>query len=408
MFDAFLEPLRIYLLPTLTVVFSFWYIWLPAMFIMGFWHIWVNFKRREFHFNQGFVLLEMRLPKDISKSPAAMEAVLNHFYQTAGEATFIDRYINGKTRAWFSLELVSIEGQVRFFIWSRKNLRNLIEAQLYAQYPSIEIHEVPDYALPVVSDPSTNTMWGCEFDLTKPDAYPIKTYIDYGLDRDPDEEFKIDPLASLTEYLGSIGRGEQIWIQIIIRAHKKERKKAGTWFGTVDWTDDAKKEIEKLRKQSIIDSEGEKSRVSVLTEGTKDTIAAIERSIGKTPFDCGIRGIYIADKDVFNPINITGLTGAFKSFSSQDHNGFKPARGLTGFDYPWQDYADIRKNKKKADLLDAYKRRSYFHLPAASPSFVLTNEEVATLYHFPGQSVATPTFTRIPSRKAEAPSNLPI
>jgi hypothetical protein len=33
--------------------------------------------------------------------------------------------------------------------------------------------------------------------------------------------------------------------------------------------------------------------------------------------------------------------------------------------------------------------------------------QITTLYHFPGGVAATPTFSRIGSKKAEAPSNLP-
>ena len=48
-------------------------------------------------------------------------------------------------------------------------------------------------------------LWGCEFKLLKPDAYPIKTYIDFGLDKDPKEEFKVDPISPVIELFGSIG-----------------------------------------------------------------------------------------------------------------------------------------------------------------------------------------------------------
>ena len=58
-----------------------------------------------------------------------------------------------------------------------------MESQLYAQYPEIEVHEVPDYAQFVDFDPGTKSMWGNEFVLTKGDPYPIKTYIDYNLDK---------------------------------------------------------------------------------------------------------------------------------------------------------------------------------------------------------------------------------
>lgn len=402
-----LTPLKLYIGPAFGIIFSTWFIWLPIALAVGFFYIWVNYKRREFHFKQGSTLLEVRLPREVSRSPKAMETVLGVFHQTGGERTFIDKYINGKTRAWFSLEIVSIEGNVRFFIWMRKNFKDLVESQIYAQYPTVEIYEVEDYTLPAFSDPNTNTIWGCEFELTKPDAYPIKTYVDYGLDKDPDEEFKVDPLVSFIEFLGSVGKGEQVWLQIIVRANKKEKRKPGTWFGTTDWKEEARQEIKKLREEGFITFEGEERRQPSQTEGTKQAISAIERSLSKLAFDCGMRGLYIADKDKFNPINITGLIGSTKAFSWQDLNGFRPARGLTVFDYPWQDYGDKLKNKIKAKLLDAYKRRAYFFPPHKSPPFVLTTEELATLFHFPGQVAATPTFSRIPSRKAEPPSNLP-
>jgi hypothetical protein len=47
-------------------------------------------------------------------------------------------------------------------------------------------------------------------------------------------------------------------------------------------------------------------------------------------------------------------------------------------------------------------------VPFKSPHFVLNTEELATMFHFPGGVAATPTFNRIESRKAEAPTNLPV
>ncbi len=38
----------------------------------------------------------------------------------------------------------------------------------------------------------------------------------------------------------------------------------------------------------------------------------------------------------------------------------------------------------------------------------MTVEELATIFHFPGKVATTPTLGRIPSKRAEPPSNLPI
>jgi len=40
--------------------------------------------------------------------------------------------------------------------------------------------------------------------------------------------------------------------------------------------------------------------------------------------------------------------------------------------------------------------------------YILTTEELATIYHFPGSVSTTPNLNRVPSKKAEAPSNLPL
>ena len=77
-------------------------------------------------------------------------------------------------------------------------------------------------------------------------------------------------------------------------------------------------------------------------------------------------------------------------------------------DKDWQDYKDIRVNKKKRRMLNAYKLRSYFYPPYQKKWFVINTEGLATIFHLPGSVSQTPTFARITSKKAEPPSNLPI
>ena len=197
-------------------------VWLPAIFISFLFKAFLDYKRLKYWQKEGSVLLEIKLPKEISKSPVAMEAVLKALHQTGKEGTWVDRIWKGQTRPWFSLELVSTEGKVRFFIWTKPAHRGPVEAHIYSQYPNVEIHEVEDYTKPFYYDPNRFSMWAGGFGLTKEDAYPIKTYVDYNLDKDPKEEFKIDPMTPMLEFLGSIKTGEHIWIQILIRGHKKE------------------------------------------------------------------------------------------------------------------------------------------------------------------------------------------
>lgn len=385
-------------------------VWVPLAALITWFDRWLAYKRREYIKSQGGILIEIRIPREMAKSPVAMETFLLSLHQT-GVGSLLDAYLKGRVRPWFSLELVSIGGSVHFYMWLHPKFKNLIETQLYAQFPNIEVHEVPDYALKVNYDPGKYKFgWIGQFALTKADAYPIKTYIDYGLHTDPKEEFKVDPIVPLLEFLGSLKKGEQAWIQILVQGHTKEGLKYGRIFTKPDWKSGIQKEIEDIFKKG--NPKGtDKPNFNGLTQSQKDVITAIERSASKTPFDAMIRGAYIAEVDAFDPNNIGGFLGSFKQFGSNTLNGFRPGFSAAAYDYPWQDFRGKKKIDNEQKLLEAYKRRSFFNPPFkhfhANP-FILTTEELATIYHFPGEVARTPTLSRLPSKKAEAPSNLPV
>ncbi len=391
------------------------FIWLPLVLIIFAFSMWYRYIRLSNIQRSGWALLELKLPSDIRKSPRAMEMFLGQLYQTGAAKNFIEAFWDGKIRPWFSLELVSLGGQVHFFIWCPQKFKNIIEAQVYAQYPSVEVYEVPDYTTSVVHDINKMTMWGTYFKLAEADAFPIKTYIDYGMDKDEgaEEEEKIDPITPVMEYLGSLRKGEQCWIQILIQAHRKEKTTDGRIIPKDDWKKDIEKELKKIResmKEKVMTADGrEIDAVRPSTKGESDTMEALDRSLDKWPFDCAIRGIYMAENKAFDASHITGLIGSVRQYSSNNRNGFKLG-WFTDYDHPWRDFRRMRRNRIERQMLDAYKLRSFFQPPYKSfqqKPIILTTEELATIFHFPGGVATTPTFERVSSRKAEAPSNLP-
>lgn len=400
---------------TLKLLYYAAYVFVPAALVFIAWELWVQYVRAVFFAKTETILLEIKLPKEIFKSPKAMEFCIAGMSQLAGEKNWYEKYWLGKVRAHSSLEIVSIGGSVHFFIWTRKALKNIIEANLYSQYPGVEIYEVPDYTVPVSFDPTQSTMWISEFKLDKGDHFPIKTYVDYGMDKDPEEEYKIDPLTPLIEFLGSIPKSAMIWIQIIIRAHKAEDVDPVTGKSIdLKWAKASEKEIEKI----VAGTKGEKDKDGKLIPGTgrqlteveKETITALARSVSKKGFDAGIRAIYIAPKEVFDPNNIGGIIGGITHFNSH-LNGFKPENGSEEkWKYLiWKNRSDKTRNSERQEMLDAYKRRAYFYKPYKRNAIMtLNSEELATMFHFPGGVASTPTFSRIESKKSQAPSNLPI
>lgn len=386
--------------------------WAPFVLAGVFWKVWIGYVRMEFITSQEYVLLEVRLPQEVFKTPAAMQAVFDGLWQRGGESTFIDRLWYGKVRLWYSFEMVSIEGQVHLYVWVRASFRKLTERTFYAQYPDVEIVQVEDYALTFPFSLQTHNIYGMDFELTAPIGVPIKTYIDYGLDKTTTkEEQKTDPLSHVLEYLGSLGKGEYAWIQIIARAHRKEDLTWGFHRNVKSYEEVAKEEIKRMRaspEEEVVFPDGGKGKM--LSDGQTQRMKAINRNIATSlKWDVGIRGIYLAEHEKFDGVNITGLRTSWQPFNSPGYNSFGTAnRWQDIFNYPWQDFNDIRANQKKIKIIDAYRLRSWFYAPYRFKHFMLTSEELATIFHIPGTVAKTPTLQRISSARGQAPANLPI
>jgi len=380
----------------------------PFALIIALWQSYLFYIRTKYITNEERVLLEIKIPKQITKSPKAMELFLEVMEQ-GYEGELVDRFIKGSVRGWFSLELVSIGGKIHFFFNIPKFFQNVIEARLYSQYPEVEVSLAEDYTKQVTFG-QPESAWDVkiwEYKLAKDDAYPIKTYIDYELDRDPKEEFKIDPMTPLLEFLSSIKPTEQVWIQIMLMAAKKrfETIKKGKPAMT-DWKGLGNKLVDELSKRSVDAKDMSVWTKTILTEQERNLVSAVQRNLGKIGFDVGIRSVYAATEGI-KPIVGVGLNSAFKQFGSDLSNGFK-ASLQTGFNNPWEDPFGWRVRKQKIRNFKYYCNRSFFYPPAKGKPIGLTTEEIATIYHFPGEVATTPNLARIPSKRGEPPENLPV
>ena len=411
----FFSPVLIY--ETLLWLFVLSPLWMPFGLFVYFWRVWIQYIRAKFIAGQNPILLEIKIPRHVYKTPKAMEEALTGMNVGPGETTFIARWWNGKVRPWWSLEIVAIEGKVHFYLWCWAQYREFVESQLYAQFPNIEIHEVEDYTSGVKYDPNINEVWGMEYRLSKPDEYPIKTYIDFELDQEEKKAQQVvDPISGVFEKMSTFKQGEMLWVQIMVRQNKGAPQRSPLWWpDSKKWQDEAKELIQKLyddAKPTVTDaatgSEVE-SAYPLLQPAQVNVIKALERSIEKSGFDTGMRAVYITKKGEFKGYKIAPqIVNLFATFKSGHLNGFAPSGNWhVSIDYPWQDpFGKVTEGFSK-DIIDAYHRRSYFHEPYRSPRFVLTPEELATIYHFPTEETKAPGIERIDSTKAEPPANLP-
>jgi hypothetical protein len=395
---------------TISYLSDFAIYWVPPALLFLFIKLWLMYVRTKWRAGLEWALLEVKLPREINKSPQAMELALNALHQTTAGSK-LDQWFKGRVRAWFSLELVSIEGRIHFFIYTQRFFVDYIMAQIYAQYPEVEIQETDDYTKFVKfnTEDSEWDLFGTEFKFEKPDPYPIKTYIDYELDKEvKDDRTRVNPLTPVLEVLGSLGPGEQMWIQIPVQAAKDRFHKKGTHFKKESWKDQGIELIKDIRKAEAKPGQTIVYSTRLLSPGEENLVKSIERSISKPGFDCGLRVIYLAKKGDFKPIRIASLIGFVKQFNASDRNGFKKNDDYTtDFDYPWQDFGGIRLAYRKRVIFNAYKKRSYFYPPYERKPMTLSAEELATVFHFPGAVAETPTLSRIPSKTGEPPRNLP-
>lgn len=399
--------------PILTGIVAFSPIWIPFTLFYITFDMWMWGMGEKWKFNNGRTTLRIKLPQEVLKSPEAMESILTQIHNVNTPDNLMQTYLDGKRPLTFSLELVSIGGDVRFYInVPTKKIKNALEAQLYAQYPGIEVtEELLDYTAEVKWDPEKWDMIAFHMGKKKDSIFPTKTYIDYKLDQQPKEELKFEPMSPMLEQLGSIKPHERLWIQFLITPHVEKTFKNGSLTLKPTWEKNAKEEINKIMRRDQPDAAEETESRPILTFGERDVISAIERNVSKYAYETGIRWIYITEIGRFDPDVISPTIRSFAQYDMIGRNAIG-VRWRTDFNYNFfQDFTGARKKALKKRELEFYKLRKYY--PGDQRHFidketVFSVEELATMYHIPGTSVLTPGLSRVENTRREAPSNLPI
>lgn len=403
-------------------------VWAPLLAFYFAEHMWHHYVSEKFIGGIKWNVLEIVVPREMKKNPMAMELFLTGALYQHTDKGLWEVFVQGAVWFWFSLEIASIDGQVHFYIRCPSRTRQLVESQLYAHFPQVEIFEVEDYALKIpklVKDGPYNA-WGCEFDKKEHDALPIKTYIDFGLDKDPKDEFKNDPISGVLEYMASIKKGEQLWIQIIIRASRKVWHTHGTMFGHHGYQEELEHYIHEILEPYTAHKQdwmGRESREARTPDYLKPVIDSINRASQKLPFDTGIRCMYVAKKEAWDNNTRRGFRLMWRQYANPKVNQFDRRRS-TQYDYPWQDPFGNNLLVKKNRMLMYYKLRVLFYppfwltieypilsffIPSNAPKYYIMNtEELATIWHFPSRGTETPTLERSETRTAKPPANLPF
>lgn len=395
-----------------TFLFASAPLWLPFISFSIFFYMYMNMVGKKFIINSGRTIFEITLPAEIFKSPEAMEFVFTQIYNAATPDNLMETYLDGKRPLPYTFELVSKGGDVHFYATIPNKFKNGFMDNMYAQYPGVELRELDlDYTAEIPHDLKDWAMMSFHIGKKEKPVYPIKTYIDFGMDKLPKEEEKIDPMTPMLEMLSGIKPTQQMWIQFICIAHTKKNFKNGHLKKAGTWEKDAEEEINKIMqrdgktKTGLPDLEG----MPRITTGERDLIDAIDRNTGKYAFEVACRVIYLSkDPTDYDGGLFSRFIRTFAQTEIKGRNGMG-VKWRTDFNYKSisDPFKKIIPTLKKEELAE-YKKRVLYPKTAGMGYKTMSAEEMATLFHLPGKVAFTPTINRVPSTRGEAPSNLPI
>ncbi len=310
---------------------------------------WLRFRGRE-KYSLGFVVLKVMLPKDNEIKIDAAEQMFAALYslKNEGMGSFL------KPEDHFTMEIVALKESLAFYITCPRDLRDLIEKQVYGAYPSAEIAEAEEYNI----FSQGGKVAFASLTLASPTFYPIKVF----------KELPTDPLSLLTSALSKMDSGEGAVVQFVLEPANSSWQSAG------------EKYVADTKKR---ESDPQKANYS----HDPKKLDAIETKASKPGFRVALR-IVVSSIDARRAnSHLTNIVGAFAQFSSPT-NSFKRGQILL----------------KQLFMIDFI----YRYMPIwGKGTFVLNAEELATVLHFPNKTVETHHINWLKAKSAPAPSLIP-
>ena len=366
------------------------------------------------------ILLKLAVPRLNTRGPMAFEQVLASLHGLLSKSA---KKADGEN---ITFEIVRKKGQVFFYVVTPAHLETLITSQLYAQYPEIEIAQAKEYftkAFVKDKEVLVSTIRPAE-----PWVFPFKRYPQF---EDRISQTFEDPLGSITSALSHLnGKEDAAILQFVIspispRWNVVARKTLRRFFGSGPWQWDwfrnlyqwarlspdkstrAKRApiwcfmlfccgwggIPRITNPNDTSDEDNDSQLDreEQTSGKheRETVySASYDKLSRLNFATNIRAIYIHSKtaQLDAESKIREIAGTFQQFSLSQMNQFGISTLASGI--------------KSTQFKNVVHRRQF------NP-FALSQEELATIFHIPTETVTTPGITWVDSVKLEPPANLP-
>lgn len=367
--------------------------------------------------NSDITLLRIRPsvpdPDEVSASrgPLMMETVLASLHSLHGREGLL------------GLEIGASEGKIGLFARARGEAASLVESQLYGQFPDAEIEHAPS---DLFEPKEGETLFVADLTLTEPEVFPIKRYPQFS---DLGSRQTIDTIAGVTSTLVRYPKpGMRGHIQVVLSPlhdHRYRRRAlkfvpflekgiSKHWpayanlFASTHlargWRKLALFPLDMLLGGFRVWFSGVKSKTSVslltgvVSESTdhqeelqasmrsherEDSATAAADKVNRLLFTANVRIAVIAPSDakVAAIAKLKEIAGSFRQFALPQCNAFAVA---------------------------AMREEKTLPVGFSTTPYVLSAEEIATLWHIPNILVKTPNIDWVVAKKLEPPVNLPI
>ncbi len=329
------------------------------------------------------------------KNDKELISVMEHLFASLGnikeKAGFWHRLVYGDAVVALEVANPANTDEISFYVGAPKKLINIVERQIHSFYPKAAIERVKDYN---IFYPGSFTSASY---LTLRDKYylPLRTY----------QSLEADPLNNVTNVLGKFDeKKEGAAIQMVIKpargawrtkgrqfAHKMQQ---GRRLEEVKWDTPARRLVRGFF--NVLFKKGQDQQRNIfdpnknpinLTPEEQEAIKKIEGKANKPGFRVNIRLIASALTQERSEVILAELENAFIQYENPGINGFRVSRENK-----------LRPKNIAFDFI--------FRNFQSGQSFILSSEEIASIFHFPILSTETPKISWLKSRTAAPPNNI--
>ncbi|HOZ53439.1 MAG TPA: type IV secretion system DNA-binding domain-containing protein [bacterium] len=294
----------------------------------------------------------------------------------------------------FSFEIVANKSKISFYVTAPKDKALYMEQQIHAYYPEASVEPIEDYN---AFNPQGYIKAG-RFKAGRSFIFP---FLDY-------KDMESDPMDSLINVMSKLENDESIAIQYVVRSAKKDwhaklkrsvlnaykkndvseifRNSSSAFHNAVNFFvyDIVLGIFDIGRNEKKSEMDGPKKE---LTEKEREMLKKMEDKNAKPGLDVNFRIVVSSDSQEKTNLFFDNITNAFSEYTYYQYGNY------------------FRKVKKinQEDIVNNFIYRRFIE----RQSFLLSTQELVSMFHFPLPHTETPNIDWLTSKTAPAPSNIP-